>query len=96
MRFQIVLTAYFLCLAAVAVGSCPEYRDGVVTGFPQNTALREISGLAASRTQADIFWTHNDSGDGPYLYALNTSGTTLGRVELKDAQAVDWEDLTGY
>src|SRR5262245_23653064 len=39
--------------------------------------LRESSGLAISRSQPGILWSHNDSGDGPNLYAIDISGKLL-------------------
>jgi hypothetical protein len=55
--------------------------------------LRESSGLAISRTQPGVLWSHNDSGDGPNLYALDTSGRILARIRVSDAMARDWEDI---
>ena len=42
--------------------------------------LRESSGLAISRTQPGVLWSHNDSGDGPNLYAIDISGKLLASV----------------
>lgn len=49
--------------------------------------------MAASRSQPGILWTHNDSGDGPRLYATNLAGDHLGLYELEGVAAVDWEDI---
>jgi hypothetical protein len=38
-------------------------------------------------------WTHNDSGDGPFIYATNLSGAFLGAYRIGHATAVDWEDI---
>ena len=54
--------------------------------------LRESSGLAISRTQPGVLWSHNDSGDGPNLYALDISGKLLGVFRVNGAMARDWED----
>ena len=43
--------------------------------------LRESSGLAVSRTQPGVLWSHNDSGDGPNLYAIDMSGRLLARIQ---------------
>ena len=40
-----------------------------------------------------VFWAHNDSGDGPRLYALDAAGGDLGVVDVAGAAAKDWEDL---
>jgi hypothetical protein len=55
--------------------------------------LRESSGIAVSRAHAGILWTHNDSGDGPFIYATNLGGADLGRFAVTGARAVDWEDI---
>ena len=55
--------------------------------------LAESSGLAVSRTQSGVLWSHNDSGDGPTLYAIDQSGRLLAVVPVDGAEANDWEDL---
>jgi len=37
----------------------------------QSPRLIESSGVAVSHTYPGVLWTHNDSGDGPYLYATD-------------------------
>lgn len=58
-----------------------------------DTRINESSGLVASRRNANVFWTHNDSGDGPYLFAIDRAGNTLARFTLPNATNVDWEDI---
>ena len=55
--------------------------------------LRESSGLAVSRTQPGVLWSHNDSGDGPNLYAIDLSGRLLATIPVANAVARDWEDM---
>ncbi|MFH8221505.1 WD40 repeat domain-containing protein [Streptomyces sp. NPDC018057] len=46
--------------------------------------IKESSGLAASHLHPGIYWTHNDSDDGPYLYAVDSrTGKTVATVTLK-------------
>ena len=56
--------------------------------------LKESSGLAISRTQPGVLWSHNDSGDGPSLYAIDISGKLLGVFRVSGAMARDWEDIS--
>lgn len=56
--------------------------------------LKEISGLAVSRTHEDVIWMHNDSGDGPFLYAVKKSGKVLGKFEVTGGTSEDWEDIS--
>jgi hypothetical protein len=58
-----------------------------------NPEIDESSGLAASRHNAGILWTHNDSGDGPFLYAIDRQGRALANFTVAGAEAVDWEDM---
>ena len=60
---------------------------------PLPDEVHEASGVAASRTHAGVFWTHNDSGD-PVLYAVDSSGTLAGRVRVAGARVEDWEDVS--
>jgi hypothetical protein len=62
----------------------------------ESDEIKESSGLAVSRCRADVFWTHNDSGDGPYLYAFNSKGQKLGTWKVPNAKNDDWEDLTTF
>ena len=64
--------------------------DEVATLPPE---LRESSGLVVSRTHPGLLWSHNDSGDGPNLYALDMSGRLLATVPVAGARAQDWEDM---
>jgi len=56
----------------------------------------EASGLACSREIPHAFWIHNDSGDGPNLFLINTAGKTLTLQTLADANARDWEDIASF
>jgi len=55
--------------------------------------LNESSGLARSQRQPGLFWTHNDSGGEPCLYAIDTAGRTRAKVRLPHAVNFDWEDI---
>ena len=56
-------------------------------------AIKETSGIAASRRVDNVWWVHNDSGDSARVFAINTSGQTLGEYALSGASAIDWEDI---
>jgi hypothetical protein len=57
-------------------------------------AVKESSGLVASRTNSGLFWTHNDSGDGPFLYAFDLKGSARGVWKVTEASARDWEGIS--
>jgi hypothetical protein len=63
------------------------------TGFLPEL-LRESSGVAVSRAHPGVLWSHNDSGDGPMIYAVDLAGTLLATYRVAGANAVDWEDMS--
>lgn len=75
--------------AALLTGACalPASADSGAGdhGFTfQDPRITESSGLAASRLHPGIYWTHNDSGDGPYVYAVDgRTGKTVARITLR-------------
>ena len=70
------------------------YSAATTVGKIKNQAVTESSGLVASRTTPGAYWTHNDSGDGPFIYAFDTTGETLGVFKVTNASARDWEDIS--
>jgi hypothetical protein len=67
--------------------------QAAVVGQVASPAATELSGLVLSRTQRDVAWTHNDSGDSARLLAIRTSGRLLAEVAVAGAENVDWEDI---
>lgn len=63
------------------------------SGKLESVELKEASGISASKCQNDVYWTHNDSGDGPYIYAIDSKGKNLGVWKVSGATNVDWEDV---
>ena len=58
------------------------------------TVLGEVSGLALSRKHPDVLWMTNDSGGGPYLYAVDASTCKIrATLTLLDTPARDHEAL---
>lgn len=68
-------------------------KPGAVLESP---ALGEASGLAASQTNPDLLWLVNDSGSPPELHLAGTDGTDRGKVTVRDAKNLDWEDLSSF
>ncbi|MFP5358085.1 MAG: hypothetical protein ACLGHI_06500 [Gammaproteobacteria bacterium] len=64
--------------------------------FFASTAVAESSGLARSGHDATRFWTVNDSGNTPVLYALGLDGQIQAALPVADALNVDWEDLAAF
>jgi len=104
----LLLASAALCLLAAGastVESPPEVEPPEVeppkaapprverVGRLEAEALNESSGLAASSRHPGVFWTHNDSGGAPVLYAMDARGTHLGAVRVSGATAKDWESI---
>ncbi len=79
--------------AQASVPANPNYGPPVVLAHLEDQSLQESSGLAASRRTPDLFWTHNDSGDGPLVYAFDRAGRSRGTWRVSGASARDWEDI---
>ncbi|MER6682457.1 WD40 repeat domain-containing protein [Streptomyces olivaceoviridis] len=77
-----VLLAGACALPASAEGTADGAGD---QGFTlKDPRITESSGLAASRLHPGVYWTHNDSDDGPYLYAVDSAtGKTVARITLR-------------
>lgn len=71
----------------------PDYGSGEDQGRLAHEPISEASGLAASSINPGVFWTHNDSGGDAALFALDTSGTHLGKYTLDGVPNRDWEDM---
>ncbi|CAM5344544.1 MULTISPECIES: hypothetical protein [Streptomyces] len=92
-RAAAVLAAGALLLAPVAPAAAASGADQDFT--VEDPRITESSGLAASRRHPGVYWTHNDSDDGAYLYAVDSrTGRTVATVtmtgvgEPRDVEAV--------
>jgi len=55
--------------------------------------LGEASGIARDPRIDNLLWLHNDSGNEPVLFAVDTAGHTLGAVPIVGATSSDLEDM---
>jgi hypothetical protein len=60
-------------------------------GMPAD--VTETSGAAFDPVDPEVFWTHNDSGNEPVLYAIGSDGRARGTLQVEGASNQDWEDL---
>ena len=81
------LPALLLLALVPLLGTCAPRPPKTIRLPP---VLNEASGLAI---RDNAFYWHNDSGDGPLLYATGPDGGLFRSVYLPVA-ARDWEDLT--
>ena len=87
-------------LAALAVSA----GDLEMAGRVSHPGLPEISGIVKS-SYGDFYWVHNDSGDAPRIYAIDTDSRPVKPSYLRmsaskwpghridNAWHTDWEDI---
>ena len=76
-----------------ADGNGSDYGSPVQLADLEYQPIKESSGIAASRRNPNLFWTHNDSGDEPFIYAFDRRGKHRGVWRVLGAKAEDWEDM---
>lgn len=88
------------CGFAASKTSEPErssvYSAPTVVARIKSKELSESSGIAASRCNNDVLWSHNDSGNDETIFAISTSGVMLGEWKVANAKNTDWEDIASY
>lgn len=87
---------YFVSSETGIPPSVSHYEAPKVIGKIRSGDITESSGIAASRCRPDVLWTHNDSGDDAYIYALDLTGKSLGTWRIPNAKNIDWEDIAAF
>ncbi len=82
-----------LCPCYHILAECPEFLPGEQVGTVQHGSINEASGIVASRSNLNVLWVHNDSGDSARVFAMDTEGNHLGIYNIADSTATDWEDI---
>jgi hypothetical protein len=77
---------------ATATPSCA-YRPLMKIAELQDRKVGEASALVASIRNPDVYWTLNDSGNEPQLFAFDSTGRRLGTYRVENADNEDWEAL---
>ncbi len=80
--------------AGTGGAGCPTCGDPTAAGTLANDAITEASGIVASKTHANAYYVHNDSGDSARFFAVGADGADLGAYAVTGATANDWEDLS--
>lgn len=84
-----LLSSFVWSQEAGTAGLSPLFNPQFKSELPEE--VRESSGLFFHNGR---LWTHNDSGDKPILYALDTATfEVVQRVTLANAKNKDWEDV---
>ena len=93
LQIALTISATFFSTAVNAAGQEFVQAQLQRTGSIEGRRMREASGVAVSRTYPGVLWTHNDSGDGPFIFAMNLEGRLLATFDVRGARARDWEDI---
>lgn len=80
----------------LAACAAPEKWTGPETTGRLPAVIVEASGLAASRRDPAIFWTHADSFEEPVLFAIGADGVLRGTARVEGLKNVDWEDVASF
>lgn len=78
---------------ASGVDAIQPLQRGVLAGRFARADITESSGLAASVERPGVYWTLNDSGGAPVVYAFDITGRDLGAATLTGAVNIDWESM---
>ena len=73
-----------------------QFSPPATVGKISNPDVIEASGLTVSKCQPNVLWTHNDSGNDAFIYAIDPSGVNLGTWHVRNAQNIDWEDIAEF
>ena len=60
-----------------------DYGAPKVVANIKDDAVTESSGVAASRCNTGVYWTHNDSGDDAFLFAFNLQSEKHLKIKSK-------------
>lgn len=83
-----------LSTTTLAGDRCVASAVDASVGRIADPALDEISGAAASPTDGEIVWVHEDSGNPAVITAVALDGTTVSSWTVSDTVAIDWEDMS--
>ena len=80
--------------ASSRCSTCDNFTTAMSAGGVDNVLIPEASGIVASRAHPGVLYVHNDSGDTPRFFAIDTAGRLLGEYHVTGATAHDWEDIS--
>jgi len=82
------------CEPVRAPGAASVFADGTDVGELRGANLREASGITASQSHPGHYWLHNDSGNEPELFLIDSTGAAQMRVRIEGVVNRDWEDIS--
>jgi hypothetical protein len=96
------LTFVYLCAACCActkndstAQQIPQALfDSIPSSKPLSHLLKEVSGIADSKTMPQHLWAEEDGGNPPQIWLVGYDGAVQKKVFIKGAVNRDWEDMT--
>ncbi len=96
-RLAVVCMVACFALAGAADAGPPRPKPKFFNWPPiceiRSRSLLESSGIVKSDRWDGIYWTHNDSGHPPSLFAVNLRGEVVAEIPIRGARNVDFEDI---
>lgn len=93
LKFIFINIVVFTTILYGQYDSLKLFSPRTTLGIIEEDDLTEASGIVASKTQANVLWIHNDSGNDEHIYAVSLEGKTLGTYKIDNAKNRDWEDI---
>jgi hypothetical protein len=90
----IALLAFSVACSSQVASNSDAFQKGKKLAVLSNKKLEEASGLAASKTNPGLLWTHNDSGNGADVFLIDKDLNINLTCTLKGISNRDWEDIT--
>ena len=89
-----MIKLFFIILFSLTLAAADNpFGQRIDLGKIDYAFLNEISGMAASRLNKDVFWLHNDSGNENKIYAVDRNGKLVAILVLEGIEFVDTEDI---
>jgi hypothetical protein len=82
-----------LFLITYAAVSFAQFGSQIDSGKVEYNEIKEASGLASSKKNPGVLWTHNDTNDKNRIYAMSGNGKHLGTYYVQNTKDRDWEDI---
>lgn len=91
------MSKLLILLALLATdASASRWTRAEYAGVFTHPELSEVSGLAASRVHAGIYWALNDGGNGELLIAVRSDGSRVAALHVAGIKNLDWEDIDSF
>ena len=78
-------------MGLMGLAACTRSSGAEIVRLPAE--IHESSGLVTSHVHPGLLWTHNDSGNAPWLYGVDRSGALKAKVRVSGGTSEDWEAI---